>query len=160
MRTPEDFHRLIDTAFADQGRGESIIFAAPDRISGRVVGSTRFMNINRANLRVEIASTWIAPARQRTTVNTEAKYLMLLHAFEVWNCNRVEPKTDAPNLKSRNAILRLGDKEKGTFRKHLVIWTGHVRATVYFSILDTERPQVKPHLEAKLPVRPAQPTPL
>ena len=108
------------------------------------------MNIDRANRRVEIGSTWIAPAWQRTSINTEAKYLMLRHAFEVWNCIRVELKTDALNEKSRNAILRLGAKEEGILRKHVVTWTGRVRDTVYFSILDTEWLLVKAGLEARM----------
>jgi len=83
MKTPEDFERLIDKAFAEQEHGESVVFATVQRESGRVIGSTRFMNIDRANRRVEIGSTWIAPAWQRTAVNTEAKCLMLRHAFEV-----------------------------------------------------------------------------
>jgi RimJ/RimL family protein N-acetyltransferase len=106
------------------------------------------MNIDRVNRRVEIGSSWIAPAWQRTGVNTEAKYLMLRHAFEVWKCMRVELKTDALNQKSRNAILRIGAKEEGTLRRHLLTWTGRVRDTVYFSILDNEWPEVKARLEA------------
>ena len=146
MRTAEDFGKLVDKAFAEQDRGESVVFATLERSSGQVVGSTRFMNIDRANRRVEVGSTWIAPAWQRTAVNTEAKYLMLRHAFEVWGCIRVELKTDALNQKSRNAILRIGAKEEGTLRRHLVTWTGRVRDTVYFSILDSEWPQVKQRL--------------
>jgi RimJ/RimL family protein N-acetyltransferase len=150
MKTPADFERLIDKAFAEQERGESIVFATVERASGRVVGSTRFMNIDRVNRRVEIGSTWIAPAWQRTAVNTEAKYLMLRHAFEVWGCVRVELKTDALNQKSRNAILRIGAKEEGTLRRHVVTWTGRIRDSVYFSILDDEWPEVKARLEEKL----------
>jgi RimJ/RimL family protein N-acetyltransferase len=148
MKTPEDFQRLIDKAMDEQERGESVVFATVERSSGRVIGSTRFMNIDRINRRVEIGSTWIAPAWQRTAVNTEAKYLMLRHAFEVWKCMRVELKTDALNQKSRNAILRIGAKEEGTLRRHLVTWSGRVRDTVYFSILDDEWPEVKTRLEA------------
>ena len=148
MRTAQDFAKLVDKAFAEQDRGESVVFATLERSSGRVVGSTRFMNIDRANRRVEIGSTWIAPTWQRTAVNTEAKYLMLRHAFEVWGCIRVELKTDALNQKSRSAILRIGAKEEGTLRRHLVTWTGRVRDTVYFSILDSEWPQVKQRLTA------------
>src|ERR1700688_2877130 len=118
--------------------------------SGQLIGSTRFMNIDHPNRGVEIGSTWIVPARQRTAVNTEAKYLMLRHAFDVWNCIRVELKTDALNQRSRNAILRIGAKEEGTLRKHLITWTGRVRDSVYFSILDTEWPEVKAKLEAML----------
>src|SRR6201981_3577901 len=148
MKTREDFHTLIDKAFAEQGRGESVVFATVERTSGQTIGSTRFMNIDRANRRVEIGSTWIAPAWQRTAVNTEAKYLMLRHAFEVWGCRRVELKTDALNQRSRNAILRIGAKEEGTLRRHAVTWTGRVRDTVYFSILDDEWPEVKARLKA------------
>lgn len=150
MKTREDFQRLIDKAFAEEGRGESVVFATVEQNSDRVIGSTRFMNIDRVNRRVEIGSTWIAPAWQRTGVNTEAKYLMLRHAFEVWKCMRVELKTDALNQKSRNAILRIGAKEEGTLRSHLLTWSGRVRDTVYFSILDNEWPEVKVTLEARL----------
>jgi N-acetyltransferase len=150
MKTREDFERVVDTALSEQARGESVVFATVERSSGRVIGSTRFMNIDRTNRRVEIGSTWIAPAWQRSAVNTEAKYLMLRHAFEVWNCLRVELKTDALNEKSRNAIRRIGAQEEGTLRKHLVTWTGRIRDTVYFSILDSEWSEVKQRLEAKL----------
>jgi RimJ/RimL family protein N-acetyltransferase len=148
MKTHADFRHLVEKALGEQERGESVVFATVERKSGRVIGSTRFMNIDRVNRRVEIGSTWIAPAWQRTAVNTQAKYLMLRHAFEVWQCVRVELKTDALNQKSRNAILRLGAKEEGTLRRHLVTWTGRVRDTVYFSILDSEWPEVKAKLEA------------
>jgi RimJ/RimL family protein N-acetyltransferase len=151
VHTSQDFTQIVEKAFAEQDHGDSIVFATVERNSNRVIGSTRFMNIDRFNCRVEIGSTWIAPAWQRTTINTEAKFLMLRHAFEVWKCIRVELKTDALNEKSRNAILRLGAKEEGTLRKHLVTWTGRVRDTVYFSILDTEWPAVKSRLESKLP---------
>jgi RimJ/RimL family protein N-acetyltransferase len=99
---------------------------------------------------VEIGSTWIAPAWQRTAINTEAKYLMLRHAFETWGCIRVELKTDALNQRSRDAILRIGAKEEGTLRKQLVTWTGRVRDSVYFSILEQEWPEVKARLEARM----------
>jgi RimJ/RimL family protein N-acetyltransferase len=150
MKMREDFERLVEKAFDEQKRGESVVFATVERGSARVIGSTRYMNIDRINRRVEIGSTWIAPAWQRTAVNTEAKYLMLRHAFEVWKCLRVELKTDALNLKSRNAILRIGAKEEGILRRHVITWTGRVRDSVYFSILDTEWPEVKAKLEAML----------
>jgi RimJ/RimL family protein N-acetyltransferase len=150
MKTPQDFELLIDKAFDEQERGDSVVFATVERRSGRVIGSTRFMNIDRTNRRVEIGSTWIAPDWQRTGVNTAAKYLMLRHAFEVWGCIRVELKTDALNQKSRNAILRIGAKEEGTLRRHLITWTGRVRDTVYFSILDSEWPQAKARLQSML----------
>jgi N-acetyltransferase len=152
VKTREDFKTLVNKVLDEQARGESVGFATVERSSGRVIGSTRFMNIDRANRRVEIGSTWIAPAWQRTAVNTEAKYLMLRHAFEVWGCIRVELKTDALNQKSRNAILRIGAKEEGTLRRHVVTWTGRVRDSVYFSILDSEWPEVKARLQTKLAV--------
>lgn len=149
MKAREDFRRLVEKAFQEQERGESIVFATVERQSGRVIGSTRFMNIDRANRRVEIGSTWIAPAWQRTGVNTEAKFLMLRHAFEVWKCFRVELKTDALNQRSRNAILRIGAKEEGTLRRHVLTWTGRVRDSVYFSILDSEWLEVKARFEER-----------
>jgi len=153
MKTRDDFEKLVDKAFAEQERGESVVFATVERDSGRTVGSTRFMNIDRLNKRVEIGSTWIAPAWQRTAVNTQAKYLMLRHAFEVWGCIRVELKTDGLNQKSRNAILRIGAKEEGTLRRHLLTSTGRVRDTVYFSILDSEWPEAKNRFASKLEAR-------
>lgn len=150
MKTPADFQLLVDKAFQEQERGESIVFATVELSSGRAAGSTRFMNIDCANRRVEIGSTWIAPRWQRTVVNTEAKYLMLCQAFETWKCMRVELKTDALNQRSRQAILRLGAKEEGTLRKHMLTWNGRQRDSVYFSILDTEWREVKARLEERL----------
>ena len=150
MRTPQEFEQWAGKALAEQERSESLVFTTVERASNKIVGSTRFMNIDRANRRVEIGSTWIAAAWQRTAINTEAKYLMLRHAFETWQCVRVELKTDGLNQKSRNAILRIGAKEEGTLRKHLLTWTGRYRDTIYFSILDSEWPDVKTRLETKL----------
>jgi N-acetyltransferase len=150
MKTEGDFKLLVEKALSEQERGESVVFATVERATGRTIGSTRFMNIDRTNRRVEIGSTWIARPWQRTAVNTEAKYLMLRHAFEVWRCARVELKTDALNEKSRNAILRIGAKEEGTLRRHVITWTGRIRDSVYFSILDDEWPQVKAKLEERI----------
>ena len=150
MRTLDEFSRYVDRVLFEQTRGVSVGFATVLRKSGRVVGSTRYMNMDLPNRRVEIGSTWIAPECQRTGVNTEAKYLMLRHAFEDWNCLRVELKTDALNQKSRDAILRLGAKEEGTFRKHVITSSGRVRESVYFSILDTEWPEIKLKLEKRI----------
>ena len=154
MHTAEDFHRFVETALAERERNESVVFVTIERSSGRIIGSTRFMNIDVKHRRVEIGSTWIAPPWQRTAVNTEAKYLMLRHAFETWGCIRVELKTDALNLKSRNAIARIGAKQEGILRKHMVMWNGRLRDDVYFSVLDEEWPAVKADLERKLKPRP------
>jgi len=150
MRTAEDARHFVKSVLGEQQRGVSMPFATVERNSKKIVGSTRFMNIDAMNRHVEIGSTWIAPPWQRTAVNTEAKYLMLRHAFETWKCMRVEFKTDLMNERSRRAILRLGAKEEGTFRKHMVTWIGRIRDSVYFSIIDTEWPDVKARLEAKL----------
>ncbi len=150
MRTLEDFTVYVGRVLAEQERGLSVAFATVLRESGEIAGSTRFMNIDAPNRHIEIGSTWIVPAWQRTAVNTEAKYLMLRHAFEFWGCLRVELKTDALNEQSRAAILRLGAKEEGTFRKHVVCWDGRVRDSVYFSIVDAEWPAVKARLEQRL----------
>lgn len=148
--TREDMEAYLELALRDQLRGIALPFVTVERASGTVIGSTRFGNIDAANRRAEIGWTWINPAWQRSAVNTEAKFLMLRHAFETWKCNRVELKTDALNEKSRNAILRIGAKQEGIFRRHMVCSTGRLRDTVYFSIIDSEWPEVKGRLEDKL----------
>jgi N-acetyltransferase len=146
----EDFQEFNRLVLDEQRRGVSIPFAIFEVASNHITGTTRFMNMELANRKVEIGSTWIAPPWQRTVVNTEAKYLMLRHAFETWICLRVELKTDALNQRSRQAILRLGAREEGVLRKHMLTWNGRERDSVYFSILDTEWPEVKARLEEKL----------
>ena len=150
IKTPDDMKGYIQTALDEQARGISLPFATVEKTSGKAIGSTRFGNIDTANKRVEIGWTWITPQWQRSFVNSEAKYLMLKHAFEVWQCNRVELKTDALNERSRNAILRLGAKQEGIFRQHVVTYSGRLRDSVYFSIINTEWPEVKVKLEEKL----------
>ena len=118
--------------------------------SGVVAGSTRFMAINRDHRRVEIGFTFLAQRWQRSYVNTEAKYLMLRHAFEEWECNRVEFITDVLNTKSREAILRLGAKEEGVLRKHMIMRDGRVRDSVLYSVIRSDWPHVRSALEAKI----------
>ncbi len=150
VTTPEEMRGYIRQALAAETTGSALPFAQVETRSGRVVGSARYMNIDTANRRVEIGATWIAAPWQRTAINTEAKYLLLRHAFETFGCIRVELKTDALNERSRRAILRLGAKEEGTLRQHMITWSGRLRDTVYFSILDAEWPEVKKNLENKL----------
>lgn len=150
VRTPEDMRAYIEQALADQSLGMSLPFATIDLLSGKAIGSTRFLNIDASNLRVEIGGTWLGKMWQRTGANTEAKYLMLCHAFEVLGCLRVEFKTDSLNRQSREAILRLGAKEEGTLRNHMLTWSGRIRHTVYYSIIDSEWPEVKARLEQRL----------
>lgn len=150
IRTAEELKSSIEAMLEAQASGSMLPFVTIERASQRTVGSTRFMNIEPAHRRVEIGGTWIAKPWQRTAINTEAKYLMLRHAFEKLGCVRVEFKTDALNEQSQRAILRVGAKEEGTLRQHTITWTGRARDSVYFSILDREWPQVKAELEAKL----------
>lgn len=146
----EQMREYVETALDERRRGSSLPFVTRDIASGRIVGSTRFGNLDAANRKAEIGWTWIHPDRQRTYVNTEAKLLMLTHAFETWKCIRVELKTDALNEKSRNAILRIGAKFEGIFRQHMITDTGRLRDTAYFSIIDTEWQQVKDNLLIRL----------
>jgi N-acetyltransferase len=150
VSSAEEMRGYVATALDEQRRGVSLPFVIIARGTEQVVGSTRYGNIDLANRRLEIGWTWVTPAHQRTAVNTEAKLLLLTHAFERLQVNRVELKTDALNLKSRAAITRLGAIEEGTLRKHLVTSTGRIRDTVYFSIIDTEWPAVKRRLEVWL----------
>ena len=150
IRTPGDLRRYMETALEEQRLGRSVPFATVERASGKPVGSTRFANIEPVHRKAEIGWTWIGRPWQRTAINTEAKYLMLRHAFETWNCLRVELKTHSMNHVSRTAILRIGAKEEGTLRNHQINERGVPRDTVYFSILDTEWPAVRAALEARL----------
>ncbi len=151
---PDQMLRYIRTALSEQERGVSLPFATVHRASGKVIGSTRYLNIDEPNKRLEIGSTWIAKPWQRTAINTEAKYLMMRHAFAAIGCNRVEWKTDSLNTQSRNAILRLGAKQEGIFRQHMVTWSGRLRDTVYFSVIAPEWPDIKTALEAKIKAMP------
>jgi N-acetyltransferase len=153
VRTREDMLEYIRTALQWQTDGTAVPFATVEQCSGRVIGSTRYMNIDRPNRHVEIGATWLGRPWQRTAANTEAKYLMLRHAFEQLGCIRVELKTDALNEKSRNAILRIGARQEGIFRNHMVCASGRLRDSVWFSIIDSEWPGVKSALEAKLASR-------
>jgi N-acetyltransferase len=150
VHTREDMEDFVETALVGQAKGNALPFATVDLASGRVVGSTRYGNIDKTNRRVEIGWTWVGLKWQRTGVNTEAKYLMLRHAFETLGWIRVELKTDALNTQSRTAIARLGATEEGIFRNHMITATGRIRDSVYFSIIDREWPQVKQNLEARL----------
>lgn len=149
-RNATEMQKYIETALDWQQAGTAVPFVTVDKKSHEVVGSTRFANIDMANRHVEIGWTWLNPKWWRTVINTEAKYLMLGHAFEQWKCVRVELKAALKNERSRAAILRLGAKEEGTLRRHMLQPDGSWRDTVYFSILDDEWPDVKRKLEQRL----------
>lgn len=146
----EDVRAYVDAALADADSGYALPFCTIHRPSGAIVGSTRFGNYDAANRRVEIGWTWIARPWQRTAVNTEAKYLMLRHAFEALGAIRVELKTDLLNTPSQRAIARIGATREGVLRSHMIVRGGRVRDTVYFSIIAPEWPAVKTSLERML----------
>jgi RimJ/RimL family protein N-acetyltransferase len=145
-----DLRAYLEEALRMQAEGSALPFATMDKASGRVVGCTRFGNIEPKHLRVEIGWTWVGKEFQRSYVNTEAKYLMLRHGFETWGCRRVELKTNVLNKKSRDAMLRIGAKEEGILRKHAVSDRGVSRDTIYYSIIDDEWPGVKATLEGMM----------
>jgi len=149
-QSPADIDGAIAKALAAQARGEEVPFVTIHRESGEVIGTTRFLDISVDDRHAEIGWTAIAPAYQLTAVNTEAKYLMLRHAFETWGCIRVQLKTDLRNERSQRAIERIGGVREGVLRKVRVMPDGYQRASVYYSILDDEWPAVKANLEARL----------
>jgi RimJ/RimL family protein N-acetyltransferase len=146
IRSEDDMRSFIEAELRKQQAGLTLRFATIAKSSQQPVGSTSYLNIDRQHRRLEIGGTWITPAWQRSAVNTEAKYLQLSHAFETLGCIRVEFKTDSLNIKSRQALARIGAVEEGTFRNHMVMPDGRLRHSVYFSIIDSEWPAVKAHL--------------
>jgi RimJ/RimL family protein N-acetyltransferase len=140
----------LEAALAAQASGTELPFVIIRKSSGEVVGTTRFYDIHPQDRNAAIGYTWIAASAQRTPVNTEAKLLLLTHAFERWQTIRVEFITDVLNQQSRAAILRLGAKEEGVLRNHLIMPGGRIRDSVCFSIIEAEWPEVKTRLEAKL----------
>ena len=150
LRAPEDMRAYVLAALRGQEEGTALPFATVERSSGTIIGSTRFGNIDHQHMGLEIGWTWLSQRWQRTSMNTEAKYLMLRHAFENLRCIRVAFKTDSLNERSRSAILRLGAREEGVFRNHMLTYSGRIRHTVYFSIINSEWPKVKADLEEKL----------
>jgi RimJ/RimL family protein N-acetyltransferase len=145
-----DMERYLDVALDELRRRVALPFATLERAGGRVIGSTRFGNAAPEHRRVEIGWTWLGRPWQRTGANTEAKYLMLRHAFEAWDCLRVEFKTSTRNDRSRAALLRIGAQEEGILRRHIVNEDGSLRDSVYFSIISDEWPGVKRRLAERL----------
>jgi RimJ/RimL family protein N-acetyltransferase len=147
---PDGFSAYVRHARALQEQGLALPFATVVREGERVIGSTRFMNIDAANHRLEIGTTWIAGSWQRTFVNSHAKFLMLRHAFEDLGCNAVELRTHSQNDQSRAAIERLGAKLDGILRRHMIMPDGHIRDTAVYSIVKEEWPGIRDELESKL----------
>ena len=147
----DELEAYVEEALDEQARGVSLPFAVVEKPGGRAIGSTRYGAISRADRRLEIGWTWYGRAWHRTGVNTEAKLLLLRHAFETLGAIRVELKTDVLNERSRNAILRLGAQQEGIFRNHRIVpGSGRIRDTVYFSVIDREWPAVKARLAGYL----------
>jgi RimJ/RimL family protein N-acetyltransferase len=153
VSTRDEMRAYIESALADAASGKALPFVTIARESGALAGSTRFGNFEAAHARVEIGWTFVARAWQRTALNTEAKLMMLRHAFDVLGLERVELKTDALNAASRAAIRRLGAVEEGTLRHHMLTASGRWRDSVYYSVLRAEWPGVRDELEAKLAAR-------
>lgn len=133
-----------------QAGGTDLPFTVILRATGKAIGCTRYMDINVPARGVEIGGTWYSPEHQRTSVNTECKYLLLRHAFEHWGCIRVQLKTDLNNVRSQRAIERLGALKEGVLRNHMIRPDGTPRDTVMYSIIDREWPLVKARLEGLL----------
>ena len=150
VTTREELRVYLDTALKEQAEGRSLPFATVDKPSGRIAGCTRFGNIDRYNRRMEIGWTWVGRPFQRSYVNTEAKFLMLRHAFETLGCVRVELKTNALNRRSRDAMLRIGCTEEGVFRRYQRNDDGTWRDTAWYSVIDSEWPAVKQRLEGMI----------
>ena len=157
--SPATMIDYIQAALNGQAQGRELPFVIvrksgtggpPVKTCGQIVGTTRFYEIRPNDRAVAIGYTWLAKSAQRTAANTESKLLLLTHAFEHWPCNRVELITDVLNQQSRAAILRLGAKEEGVLRKHLILPSGRIRDSVIFSIIAEEWPEVKARLAGKL----------
>jgi N-acetyltransferase len=150
MPTMADMHAWVDSMLALQAAGSDVPFGVVHLQSGRAIGCTRYMDIQRPHRGLEIGGTWYAPAHQRTAVNTECKLLLLEHAFERLGCVRVQLKTDLRNQRSQQAIERLGAMREGVLRRNMILPDGYIRDTVYYSILDSEWPAVKARLVERL----------
>jgi RimJ/RimL family protein N-acetyltransferase len=148
--SPETVEKYINIAMTGRNAGTVLPFVIEDIASGKPIGSTRLWKIDTQNRKLEIGHTWLSASWQRTYANTEAKLLLLTHAFEVMNCVRVQFTTDELNEKSRNAILRLGARQEGIVRHERIMPNGRVRNAVRFSIINDEWPEVRSNLSSKL----------
>lgn len=148
-RSMDTMQEWIHATLQEYAVGRCLPFTIFERTSGRAVGSTRYMNIVHKDRGLEIGWTWLASEARRSAINTECKYLLLRHAFETLGAIRVQLKTDSRNLRSQRAIERLGAVKEGVLRNHMIMPDGYFRHSVFYSILDSEWPQVKASLEVK-----------
>ncbi len=147
INTVDDMRAWVLDVLARAESGTDLPFVAIHLASGRVAGATRYLNIMPNDRGLEIGGTWYGSEFQRTAVNTECKYLLFSHAFEILGCIRVQLKTDSRNERSQKAIERIGAVKEGVLRNHMILPDGHYRHSVYYSVLDTEWPDVKKRLE-------------
>ena len=150
INTVDDMRSWVQDILARATKGTDLPFVAIHLASGRVAGATRYLNIEPQNRALEIGGTWYGAEFQRTVVNTECKYLLLSHAFETLKCIRVQLKTDQRNERSQRAIERIGAVKEGVLRNHMILPDGRYRHSVFYSILDTDWPDVKKRLEAMM----------
>lgn len=148
--TEEAVHTFISIAQNNQEAGKDLVYTIFDQETGRIVGSTRYLDIIPADRGLEIGWTWLSPTVWRSRVNSECKYLLLRQAFESLGCIRVQFKADARNVRSCTAIERIGAVREGTLRNHRILLDGYFRDSAYFSVLDREWPEVKQRLEGFL----------
>ncbi|HLO40700.1 MAG TPA: GNAT family protein [Phycisphaerales bacterium] len=144
---------FVDSALAQQAAGIEVPFVIFDTSTGKICGSTRYLDMQPAHRALEIGWTWLSTSVQRTSINTECKLLLLRFAFDVLHCVRVQIKCDGRNVQSQNAIARLGAVREGVLRNQRILWDGYIRDAVYFSIIDREWPMVREGLESKLAAR-------
>jgi RimJ/RimL family protein N-acetyltransferase len=150
MNTESDIRNWVLDILGRAEKGTDLPFVAIDLASGRVAGATRYLNIMPKDRGLEIGGTWYGTEFQRTAINTECKYLLMTHAFETLGAIRVQLKTDSRNERSQRAIERIGAKKEGMFRNHMILPDGYFRHSVFYSVLDTEWPDVKKKLEAMM----------
>ena len=146
IHTEDDMRGWVRDILDRAAQGSDLPFAVIDLASGCIAGATRYLEIRPEHRSLEIGGTWYGSAHRRTRVNTETKYLLLEHAFERLKCIRVQIKTDSRNERSQRAIERLGAKKEGVLRNHMILPDGHVRHSVYYSIVASEWPYVKARL--------------
>lgn len=154
---PGALERWVEQACEAMARGEQLVFVKRLVADGRLVGSTRYLNVAPAHRRLEIGWTWLVPAVWGGPVNTESKLLLLAHAFERLGAHRVEFRTDLRNQRSQAAIAALGAVREGVFRRHMVVRDGYVRDTVQFAIVDQDWPAIRARLEARLAAKAGEP---
>ncbi|GED31936.1 GNAT family N-acetyltransferase [Brevibacillus centrosporus] len=146
----QDAVSFVETALRNEEEGIELPFAIIGQEDGKVIGSTRFLNIARKDRGLEIGFTWLTPSVWKSVINTECKYLLMRHCFEQLGCIRVQLKTDSRNLNSQRAIARIGGVREGVLRNHMILPDGYVRDSVYFSITNTEWKNVQEKLHLLL----------